>query len=364
MKKYLCFAFLLSCFLCFAEEDVAMYRVTIKPKEKKEEKKEEDQIHPLDQGCPSNVGMFVKADYLCWKTKNLLSIYAGHAVLEKTTEDNVSIYTNHNRSKHVKSDWHSGVRATLGYNLENDNWDVLSNFTYFYAKNKASDKVSDYTLIAYGPSKNGFNTAQGDFQLHYYMAVAELGKSFYAKQKLAIRPSLGLEGGSILQKTTVLFTEQNPQILTQNQNLITVYDSLYKDHFWGIGPRAAVRGDFHLTNNFSFFGNIAFSLLLGNADVLNDIYINEISQDGSNNISYLHLKDKTYDMKPHSQFILGFCYGTCFNNEKMFFGIDVAGEFNYFWTCTSGSFVFEGMLDMLFLPTHMEGVTVGARLEF
>jgi hypothetical protein len=164
----------------------------------------------------------------------------------------------------VNYDWSWGFRAGLGYNFEHDGWDALLNWTWFRANEKkeshpASGNVDWPTQInvanAGADSTASSKEATGHGRLHLNFLDFELGREFFVSKWLTLRPFVGARGAWI------------------NRNFSFEYEGLSgtgtsvgghnHNRFRGGGLRSGLNTQWGLGSGWSFFGDLALSLIYG-----------------------------------------------------------------------------------------------------
>ena len=362
--------FIFASILCFADGEISMQAIKKQQDEKTKQKVEEKAKHSIDKKCDYNVGLFFTCQFLYWKA-HMNAVPYGFHIQDNTNQYGQAGYheiqTNHYLN--FGSKWDPGVRAGMGYNLPYDQWDLYSTYTYYRNEIKKENIVDDNTLygINYYPNANlnltGLNELKASWKLDYQMFDLELGKSYYIKQYLAMRPHVGLQGGWINQdrKTTYNDSTQFEEYYIEGPVNVDV-----DNDYWGVGPRAGFNLNFHIVDSLVFFGDIDFALLFGEAKF--KTVAKWYRQPPTTTGHYVTRTNvnKYFEMKPALQMLLGFAWGTCFNDGKMFISLDAAAEYNYYWDQSLEKVYYHyyqmlnanpGSLDLI-------GLTTGIRFEF
>ena len=191
-----------------------------------------------------------------------------------------------------KSKWDFGFRVGLGYVLNHDGWDLYADWTHFRTtatKHIESDiQIVPFRLYTlYSGIVSGAENAQGvpnllsppvtvnptvdsidaRWKLHFDVIDLELGREFYTSKYLTLRPHIGLRGASIRQKYDL---DYNGGAFTEN-GIVLLDDVDFKNNFWGIGVRGGLNSLWHwgrsCGGDWSFYGNLALSLLYGHFDI-------------------------------------------------------------------------------------------------
>ena len=265
------------------------------------------------------------------------------------------------------------MRVALGYNTSKDKWDLCGVWTYYHnssSDSKEGSETAGYYLI-YSSNPQGISV-KASYMLNYNMLNLELGKGFYLFEDVSLKPHFGAQGGWIYQTFKSHFVALHQR---QGQNPFEGEGVLVgRNNYWGVGITGGIESNWHLTSNFNLFGNFSAALLYG------ELKMNQRTKEqvdlGAPMRDTFVLSAKEYDMVPHMQAMLGFSWGTCFNDEKMFFGLRVAGELNYWWDqynlymllATEGGDNQDnggGIIgSTVFKPLTLIGLTAGVKLEF
>ena len=160
--------------------------------------------------------------------------------------------------KNVKYDWSWGFRLGLGYNLPHDGWDVLLNCTWFQAREAKRDKpaapeILVATQIAPTQAAMPDTSAKGRSILHLNLLDFELGREFFVSKWLTLRPFVGARAGWVNRNfKTRYFTTTGLELEGHDHN-----------RFRGAGVRAGLDTQWGLGSGWSFFGDLALSILYG-----------------------------------------------------------------------------------------------------
>jgi hypothetical protein len=197
-----------------------------------------------------------------WAQVEALYMHAtedGLAYAIRNNDLDVASITVDGNVKNVKYNWNWGFRAGLGYNLPHDGWDVLLNWTRFRSHKKASEKHTPANLLATQASPAGanafFNTAKGASSLHFNLLDFEMGREFFVSKWLTLRPFVGVRASWLNRnfQTRYVFNElANIRIKGHDHN-----------RFRGAGLRAGLDTQWGLGCGWSFFGDLALSLIYG-----------------------------------------------------------------------------------------------------
>ncbi len=305
-------------------------------------------------------GFYVSADFLYWRAENHGFSYAYE--LKTTTPTGLNV----GEVRRVNPEWEPAFRVGLGWNTKYDFWDVFLNYTWYrnHAKEtKTSTPASTPRFIPMWPVFDSsvvsgqFPTVEASWRLLMNMGDLEVGRLTYLTSSLAIRPLMGVRGGTLHQK---FVTQFSGGVSTVNDNFNG------KNDYWGIGPRAGLNGEWHLNKGFSLIGNAATALLYGKTNVKTT---HETKITGATAFSVeREYTDDFYQLVPNLQLLLGFQWQTCFWCEKMFFKVSTAWETNIWWDQFNLPFAADAFVAPFPTvgnqPLTMEGLTVNFEWDF
>ncbi|MBX7066082.1 MAG: hypothetical protein K1X28_02510 [Parachlamydiales bacterium] len=234
-------------------------------------------------------------------------------------------------------DWAPGFSVGFGFNIDHDQWDVRTSYTWFNAK--ASDHTTGPVTSAFLGARTSlieliqlFSAGKGKLNLLYNMFDIDLGRGYFLSDCLSIRPSIGIKGGWITQKIRTSWTIDNfiltgsPLNATENLN----------QRFQGGGPKGGITGKWYLSPNFSLMSQFEAGYLWGHWSI-NDTFI-----DNLNTIIFVKTTDRNYGALVFHSF-LGFGWDSNFNCDQSHIALQIGYEiedwFNHLqiFTNTSGS---------------------------
>lgn len=175
-------------------------------------------------------------------------------------------------NKEVNFPWKPGFRAGIGYNFEYDQWDLQLYYSW-YRTSRGKTATTDFATNGDGYNINAVVPLQTDinagseatinWDIHYSVIDAELGRNFFVSRHLALRPHLGVKTGWIHQHVHLdMVAEPAPT------NFPGPVTNQKKNDFWGIGPSGGIDtrwyvATFGCENHFSLFGNFSGALMWG-----------------------------------------------------------------------------------------------------
>ncbi|MCH9614552.1 MAG: hypothetical protein SP1CHLAM54_14870 [Chlamydiia bacterium] len=281
-------------------------------------------------------GVYVLADVFVWRARMGGTDYL---VTSQAKITNQSL-PQYGTVKDINFGWDWGFRVGLGYNFLHDGWDMNLVYTYFRTSKSDGHSVglNDDIVPTRGSSAmlNGevgsfthCNKASSSGRILLNDLMLTLGKAYFISPELSFRPSVGLE-------STWLDLQQDTTY--SNGSQLSVHSVFANDdlNFWGIGPRFAADGKWHLGKGFSFFGDLAFSLLYGQFDVEHKNWfsskvpalVGSASQTANHEAK---ISNDKHAFTPMTRMQLGLSYDVFVDNNKQHLGIKLGYETQYWW---------------------------------
>lgn len=304
------------------------------------------------------------------------------------TEDNLSYaiesanptqfhQINTGKVKNVSYDWDWGVRAGLGYDLPHDGWDLFLNWTWFHTTAKSENtldgttaaNLQPWTNSSYSNPSGAYSThASGRALLHWALLDFEFGREFLVSKWMTLRPYIGARGAWIHRNLKNHYSgginipgDDIP--LGDNE----VWNHLSNRYNAG-GLRAGANSAFKLGFGFSFYGDLALSLLYGNQTLKQ--YDNQLStRSPSDHLVFGKVKDKWTTLRPMLDVGVGLRWDKYFYDSKyrirlqagweehVLFGFDTDLNFANGFLNTSSYKMGQGNLGL-------SGVSFQARFDF
>lgn len=171
--------------------------------------------------------------------------------------------------KNISYDWSWGWRVGAGYNIPHDGWDLMLNYTWFRANEDNSSNPdapenvlqtwTNPTLIDPTSSDPIANMpaahAKGITHLKFDYLDFEMGREFFVSKWLTLRPFVGGRG---------LWAHRDLKVKYSGGSLSGIkLKEKFNNRFRGGGLRAGLDSQWGLGMGWSFFGDVAFSLLYG-----------------------------------------------------------------------------------------------------
>lgn len=185
---------------------------------------------------------YLRGDLLYWvpEASGLNSDFGTGAVLRTSSSGIDTTYTKET-DVDPSFDWSVGYRIAMGWQLDNERWEVGGLWTDFHG--------SGHVKVDHGKWK----------VILHQLDLAALYNLCYSVVHL--QPFIGLRGASIFQKL-------HSQVITEVtfSGLGTAIDTrTFSDHqqFYGLGPLFGLNSNYGLNSGLGLYANIAFGLLYG-----------------------------------------------------------------------------------------------------
>ncbi len=291
-------------------------------------------------------GFIASADFIYWTTRQDGMFYAVSGAGANVSKGSVH-----------DLDWtfDPGFKVGLGLNLPHDDWDLYASWTWIQSDISASTKQNPATttLTPYwainGVDVVALSRASANWSIHYNDIHLELGKNLTLSEFFTLRIHSGLQGALIDQDYTVNYTSAVDGTQARME--------LDQD-FWGIGLRAGLDGTWYFTKNFSFFTDLALSILWGQFE------LNRRDQAIANNVVTTNLNTgvSPHTFEPVIHVFAGLKWETWFSEDQYRFLLRAGWE-HQLWI------LHNELIKRMREPDHsgdliLQGLTIEARFDF
>lgn len=302
-------------------------------------------------------GWFVTADAMVWiaHEDGLAPVIENNS--STATLDNASNYFN-SEIHHLDFKWDWAFRLGAGCDLSHDDWDIYADWVHFYdhAHKHVDADASATTNFACNdlfPTFSGFAVSNTDidtglenqlqvteskahWKLRLDMIDFELGRSFYTGKWMSIRPFIGLRNAWIRQHMDINYDGGNMAASGNEVGSLILTDFVkMKNHFSGFGPRFGVDTQWNFAKEWSFFGDVALSVLYGR------FKIEQEERFGTGNIIVLNnqsFNNRILEVDDHfrasrviTDMILGIRYEHKFSHRDLRLGVSLGWEHHVFY---------------------------------
>lgn len=309
------------------------------------------------------------------------------------TITNVSSSDSH-RDVNMDFDFKPGFTLGLGFNFEDDNWDLCAQYTWFHNTQRKSETARDFVLFnansqsispTWGtPTPSAGNVIYQFAKEHWKLGMdlldLDLGRRFYVGCKLTFHPSIGLRAAWIEQKVHVSYINGFANYAVDLPGLLgggTLLENKNvhgRSRSWGLGPKAALETHWELGRGFRLFGN-------GEADLLYTRYtaLRESTKTAGNVLGIINLIPFNFTtshetrgkqrnvgcLRTHLDLELGLGWGTYFECADICLDCTAGYDFQVFFdqnmlrhdVTDPGSFLPNGNL-------YVQGLTAKVHLDF
>lgn len=262
----------------------------------------EGQEYPRTGFSAPDGHVFFTAEWLYWRTR----------------QEGMEFAT----SKQIEFDFQSGFRVGAGAHLPSfDGWTIYANYTRFTPDGSHSAHHSPYPLFLFqgsGVSGNAVDHAFGSWKIEFQNADLEFGKAYYLTKTLVFSPFFGLKGAWIDQRAHFHY---EGGYIPEGE----AFRTYFKNDFKGAGPLIGTEINWQLGAGFSFFGDVATSLVIGH-------FVNTQKQYQLGGMEVVHLSDDFNLVSPFLQLVAGLAWDRNFHREKCHFGLSAGFEVQQWWS--------------------------------
>ena len=300
-------------------------------------------------GC--DTGLFITADFLYWYARETGLNYAMRGRADSLTAATplLGVVVNIQKIKHLGTQWSPGYRVGLGYQTEEDGWDLYLNYTWYHNKEKDSVTVPanfgfdaqpflplpgqtvltnpwvnlsiPSGTVAAGLRPYLFNKISAEWSFTLNDLVLELGRKFWLSKHFTLRPYSALRG--------VIARRSFETISIRNNTFVTGVSANFRDRFnnryWGVGMELGFQPEWYFTPNFALISNFDGALLWGRfRDKERETYTNQgivipLTYDSK-------IKNNFSQMQPIIDLMIGFRWDETWACERYRTALDFGWE--------------------------------------
>jgi hypothetical protein len=260
--------------------------------------------------------------YILWQAmqENMDVGLLSNAALPPSTSDLISSVSS---LKHANFDFKSGFKAGLGVNLDYDNWNVSSEYTWFHGTTHTA--VAAVTGQFIYPSRSieiidaafiPFASANQSWNLKMDLVDLSLSRSYYSGTKFTLNPFFGVRGAWIRQTINSNYYRN-----TSETEALTVHANTVSQ---GVGPRTGLDSNWLLGYGLRLTGKAS-------GDILYTRYHYTFQQKAFQHAS-TDVSDKHTDfLRAHTDLALGLGWGSYFDNNNWYVDLSAEYGFQVFW---------------------------------
>lgn len=286
------------------------------------------------QECEKN-RFFLDGELLYWKPNQtgmsycLISNELTQAILGSTNQD---------RQQNTK--WDLGFRVGAGVRIADVHCDLSAYWTHFHHTVDGATTTNEFILgtqlflgsflpiggggVAQISGGTPAGSATSQWKLHIDLIECDFGYLICFDERFSLHPYLGVEGGWINQKQTIVYNQ------FFDPNNLAFFDSTITqtNHFQGIGPKLGVDGDFILGCGFGVMGNLSAMLLYGSSHNPTDYHV--VGDPLAFPFSDFSIQFQQHRLLPAAQAQIGLNWGKdCFEYFVLY--LNAIYEVQYFW---------------------------------
>lgn len=309
----------------------------------------------------------VGIDYLFWRADQSGMTYA---VGGENPNIVIGESIGNTRNFQQESDWHSGFRLGVGYDLP-CSWGLNFSWTRFHNRAKSHDNapviIATELLDIQGDFFFGGTTFGGTtnscWNLNFDMLDLDIGTCLYANCRFSFSPYLGLKGGWIYQNQKIFYNNFVGNFGSPNQFFInsTVNEI---NRFSGAGPKVGFYSEYNFFKCFSLISNFSTALLYGFSHNPTTTFIDNLTEEVVETNSRFDFHQR--QIVPTVQMLIGLQWDRCFCSCYEV-SLALAYELQYFWntwrnqnSTTQTIFITDaGYGDLMF-----QGITAELALQF
>jgi hypothetical protein len=318
--------------------------------------------NPPGLGSVGYSGFFTNFSFLYWKAFNHGWLVA-HKRSYPISTSSGSEYT-HLDPIELHFDWSPGLRWGLGYKSKYDSWNFQGIYTWIRFGADKKMTASDFAFInatislgiepnnsyTYGTPLGFYKFISARWSLNHNVGDIQFARDFFITKALILQPLLGARVATLFQTMNAHFGQNTVVGFAQQW-----YAYKIRNNYWGIGPRIGVDCKWVLPHNVGFTGLITGSLLYGK------VTIEQLTWSTTTNIFQQTGSARSSEnmIAPNLQMALGLDWGMSFYKDKMYWGMNIAWELNYWWNHAH----FDIFRQVQF-PIEMQGLTFRTDFQF
>jgi len=217
---------------------------------------------------------YVTLDFIWWQTFISGMEYALTGVVDNGSFVPLGASTGKGHIQRPGFKFEPGIKVGVGVNFEHDGWDLYAEYTYL---SSPSESNSAAARAGVGATNNqaiyrnsGVNGSIGPlvnatckWKQDFNVIDLELGRDYFISRFLTLRPTTGFKTGWINEQATISLIP-TASVLDESpsddaSNKITSVVLNYRQNMWGLGIRTGLNAGWHVTKNWSFYNDFAFT---------------------------------------------------------------------------------------------------------
>lgn len=311
---------------------------------------------------------FTDASFIYWQLmqENMEVAFSNNTEPSALPSASESTGTAQGNFVELETKYKPGFKIGFGVNLDQDNWDIYSEYTWLHTTNKTKTQRIESGLLfpLWGnptiTGENVFNTASEKWLCNFDFIDLELARSYYVGSNLAFRPFFGARAAWIRQSLNIEYVNLDISLDSPITATPGTQNTILRSRSWGLGPRAGLNTNWNLGQGIRAFGN-------GYADLLYTQYVVQTKNTFASK-SFI-AKEKPRGLRAHLDLQLGFGWGSYFDSSNWHIDLSAAYEFQAFFNQNMFRH-FDGGANMMALSTtpngdlFAHGLTATFRFDF
>jgi len=269
----------------------------------------------------------------------------------------------------LDTDFKPGFKVAAAVNYMPDNWDFAVEYTRYHSTNHASKSLdsSNFLKALYPawemPSSSNprYFSGSESWKLHLNYVDAEMGRSYYAGQKLIYRPFIAARAPWISQKLSATYK----QAVTDTAKNTTVTQS---SRSWGIGPRAGIELDWRLGQAYKLYGTAGADIVYTQYTHYRYHQESTISGAVSSRSRFIYRQNNINTLRAHVDLALGLGWDRYFANDRSHVRLNADYGFQVFFNQNMfRNFVDDQSLAKSINPNgnlYVQGLTLSLNFDF
>jgi hypothetical protein len=231
---------------------------------------------------------FATAEFLWWK---LFLGGTGYAANGLADGYNVPLGTSvaTGTIKEASFGFQPGCRIGIGTHFDHDGWSIGAEYTFLSSPSetnhiKGSPGKGGKSLVGVltgdgVPAPVSFLHASSEREQDFNVIDLALARDFFISKYLTLKPNVGLKTAWIHETVEVeLIPTPNtvdPRSGSMPLNRVLAAFQRRQQHMWGLGIRGGVDTMWHVTKNWAFYGDIAFTTMWSDLHIKASEYVSE-----------------------------------------------------------------------------------------
>ncbi len=216
---------------------------------------------------------YVSLDFIWWKTFVGGMEYAYSGAVDNGGNVPFGASTAKGYVQKPNFDFQPGFKAGIGVNFNHDGWDLYAEYTYLASLSETNHLTSSSGRGALNIPQVYLNSnvvtdiplanASCNWKQNFSVIDFELGRDYFVSRYLTLRPSAGFKTAWINEQSKISYVPTTSVNADGSSvgNTPTAALLTYRQNMWGLGIRTGLNAGWHVTKNWSFYNDFAFTAL-------------------------------------------------------------------------------------------------------